>query len=103
MRGFSYFRDSIAHGNGETDAAHHGDIRKIIADKGNSRIGDASFLNDFFISRHLYGLLHVDKFHPHFVGSAEERGTFKAGNTSGTQACGLRQSEALVIMCVKRF
>jgi len=37
------------------------------------------------------------------VGSAEERSTFAAGNTARTQACGLRQSEALAIMRVKGF
>ena len=45
--GLFYLGDGIAHGNGEASAAHQGNIRKIIADISDSRIGDARFLEGF--------------------------------------------------------
>src|SRR5208337_2742811 len=47
-----------------------GNIRKVITDKRDSRIGHARLLKDFFIGQHLLRLFHVDKFHLHFVGAA---------------------------------
>ena len=37
------FRNCVAHRNGEASAAHHGNIRKIIADIRDSRVGHPLF------------------------------------------------------------
>ena len=48
VRCSSYLGDGIAHCNGEASAEHQGNIRKIIANIGDSRIGDTRLLEDFF-------------------------------------------------------
>lgn len=53
VRRLLYFGDGIADGDGEAGAVHQRDIRKIIADVGDSSIGDACFFQDFFVSGHL--------------------------------------------------
>jgi len=43
VRDLFYLGHAIAHGNGEASTAHLGDIRRVIADVSDSRIGGACF------------------------------------------------------------
>ncbi len=91
VRSAFHFRNRITYGDSEAGAAHQGNIGKVIADVSHSRIGDARFLQDFFVGGHFHRLFHIDEFHFHFVGTPQERSTFATGNTPRTQAGGLRK------------
>ena len=103
VRDFFYFGDGIAYGDGEANATQQRDIGKVVADECDGGIGYASFLNDFLVGRHFYRLFHVNKFHFHFMGTAQERGAFTTGDAAGAQASRVREGEALAIVRVEGF
>src|SRR5262249_17299119 len=98
MRGPFYFGDGIANSNSEASPPHQGNVGKIVADKGNGRIGDTRVSQDFFIGWHLHWLFHVDKFHLHFMGAAQECSAFSTRDTSRAKASRLRQGEPLAVV-----
>jgi len=101
VRGFFYLGDGVAHGHREATAAEQGNIGQIVSDIGYGGIGNARFFEDVFVGRHFQRLLHVDKFHAHFTGAAQQRGAFAAGDAPGPQAGGLRQGESLTVVRVE--
>jgi hypothetical protein len=56
MRCLFDLSNRIADRHGETNAAHHGKIREIIAHLGDNSIGHSRLPNNFFVSRHLQRL-----------------------------------------------
>src|SRR5215470_2152344 len=98
MRGPFYLGDGIANSNSETSAAHKGNVRKIVADKSYGGIGNTRVSQDFFIGWHLHWLFHVDKFHLHFMGAAQECSAFSTRDTSRAKAGRLRQGEPLAVV-----
>ena len=96
-------RNRVAHGDGEASAAHHGNIRKIVADIRDSRVGYSCFLDNFFIGRHFQWLFHVNKFHIHFMRAPKQGRALPAGDAAGAKASGVRECEPLAVMRVKGF
>jgi hypothetical protein len=83
VRSFLYFRYGVANSEGESSAAHYRNIWKIIIDTSDSRICNALPSKDLFIRRHFHRLFHIDKFHIHSVGPAEESRTLAARDATG--------------------
>jgi len=83
VRSFLYFRYGVANSEGESSAAHYRNIWKIIIDTSDSRICNARPSKDLFVRRHFHRLFHIDKFHIHSVGPAEESRTLAARDATG--------------------
>src|SRR6516162_4068271 len=103
MRCFLYLRHSIPDRNRQPDASHHLQIRQVI-----SYIRDRGFRHtrlpeDIFVRRNLGRLLHIDKFHLHFIGAPQQRGTLASGDTTRPDSRGVGERLYLSVLCVKRF
>ena len=90
-----------ADGYGEASAAQQWNVRKIIADIGDRRIWNASFLEDLFVGRHFHWLFHIDKFHLHFMGAAKERSALATRDASGPQTGGMGKRQSLAVVGIK--
>ncbi len=93
--------DGVADGQGKAGAAHERNIGEIIADKGYGGIGDARFLQDFFVGGHFERDLHVDEFHFHLVGAAKKCGAFAAGDTTSAETSGVSEGETLAVVGIE--
>jgi hypothetical protein len=98
-----HFEHGVADSDRKAYAAHHRQIRQIVADESDSRFRDSCFYEYFFQRGNFRGLLLIDEFHLHFVGAAEEGGAFTTRNATGAQSCGMRESQTLAVMGVERF
>src|SRR5271157_4786245 len=101
VRGLFYFWDGIAHADREAGSVQQGNVWQIVADISNCRIRDASLPNDFLIGRRFQWLLHVDKFHLHFLRAAQQSRTFATSDATGTHAGGVGERQALAVMGIE--
>jgi len=103
VRSLLYLRHGITHRNRESGTTQQREIRKVVPDKRDSGIGDASFSKNLLVRWHFYRLFHVDELHLHFVGAAQERGAFPPSNAARAEAGGLREGEPLAVVRVERL
>src|SRR6266481_3108654 len=103
VRGAADFGGGVVDGDGQSNAAHDGEVRQVIAEEGDFGFLGAGLAQDIFVGGNFVALLLVDKFDVQFFAAAAKCRAAAAGDDPGAQTGGDGEREALAVVGVKRL
>ena len=103
MGGPADFRGGVVNGDGQSYPLHEGQVRQVIAEKGDFRFLCAGFPQDVFVSGNLVALLLVDKLDVQLLTPSAQSRAAASGNDARPQPGGDGKREALAVVGVKRL
>src|SRR6267154_3989076 len=101
--GAADFGSGVMDGDGQSDAAHDGEVGQVITEKGDFGFLGTGFAQDVFVGGDFVSLLLIDEFDVEFFAPAPEGRTAPSSDHAGAQTGSDGEREALAVVGVKRL